>query len=589
MTATLTNLAERLWFYLPTLYPDQELATLTERILAESAPHALRETPDFQGVNLWDETTALMITYGDSLLPSASGDNRPPLTVLKEFLNTYLPGVISGAHILPFFPYSSDDGFAVIDYLQVNPKLGSWKDIQAIAANFDVMTDLVINHISSQSRWFQQFLRQEEPGCHYFIEHSPDTDCSLVVRPRSSPLLTPVETKKGTKHVWTTFSADQVDVNFANPDVLLEFINILLTYCKNGARFIRLDAVGFLWKRLGTPCIHLPETHFVIQLLREILAVTYPRTVVITETNVPNRENLSYFGRGNEAHMIYNFSLPPLLLNALIRGESKHLKTWMKSMPPAQDGCAYFNFTASHDGIGLRPAEGLLEGDELSTLVDTMQQFGARVNYRSQSDGSHKPYELNISLFDALKGTVKGVDQWQRQRFVCSQGIMMALEGVPAVYIHSLLATPNDEEKFAETGQNRSINRHQWDYGELQAKLADLDSDQHWVFNALKRLLTLRRQQKAFHPNATQYTLEFRSGAIFGIWRQSRDRRQSIFCLYNLSDHPQTVATSNLNLICTDEWHDLLGGVTLEPTTEVFTLTPYQIAWITNVPLLHGS
>ena len=502
-------------------------------------------------------------------------------------MDARLKRVISGVHILPFFPYSSDDGFAVIDYLQVNPELGTWDDVAAIAENFEVMADLVINHISSQSKWFQQFIKQEEPGCNYFIEYPPETDCHQVIRPRSSPLLTPVETANGTKHVWTTFSADQVDVNFANPDVLLEFINILLSYCRNGARFIRLDAVGFLWKRLNTPCIHLPETHFAIQLFREILAVTYPDTVLITETNVPNRENLSCFGRGNEAHMIYNFSLPPLLLNALIRGESKHLKTWMKSMPPAQEGCAYFNFTASHDGIGLRPAEGLIEGEEFDELVETMKSFGARINYRSQSDGSQRPYELNISLFDALKGTTKGEDKWQRQRFVCSQAIMMALEGVPAFYVHSLLATPNDYEKLEATGHNRSINRHQWDYAELSAKLEDESSDQYWVFNELKRLITIRRQQKAFHPNATQYTLDFRSGSIFGLWRQSRDRRQSIFCIYNLSDRPKSVAVSNLNLICTDEWHDLLGGVTINEGTEKLNLSPYQIAWITNVPLLH--
>ncbi|WP_041764700.1 sugar phosphorylase [[Leptolyngbya] sp. PCC 7376] len=589
MTDVLSDFAKRLRYYLPTLYPEVEFEALQEKVLAAIAPHALAEPPErTTSKNLWDEKTMLMITYGDTLLPSdsESDGDRPTLPILKEFLDKHLKGVLSGVHILPFFPYSSDDGFAVIDYLQVNPKLGTWEDIAAIAENFEVMADLVINHISSKSEWFQQFLRQEEPGCNYFIEYPPETDCHQVIRPRNSPLLTPVETANGTKHVWTTFSADQVDVNFANPDVLLEFINILLSYCKNGSRFIRLDAVGFLWKKLNTPCIHLPETHFVIELIREMLAVTYPETVVITETNVPNRENLSYFGRGNEAHMIYNFSLPPLLLNALIRGEAKHIKTWMKSMPPAQDGCAYFNFVASHDGIGLRPVEGLIEGEEFTELIDTMKSFGAKINYRSQSDGTNKPYELNISLFDALKGTVKGADEWQRQRFLCAQAIMMALEGVPAIYIHSFFATPNDYAKLEATQHNRSINRHQWDYDKLCAKLVDPETDQHWVFNELKRLISIRRQQPAFHPNATQYTLDFRSQAIFGVWRQSRDRRQSIFCLYNLSNRPKSVAVSNLNLICTDEWHDLLGGLQIDEQTETLHLNPYQIVWITNVPLL---
>ncbi|MGB2926371.1 MAG: sugar phosphorylase [Limnothrix sp.] len=577
------SLGDRLNYFLPLLYPDHDPKTLLSKIEQAIAPHLDATASEEE---LWDEQTIAMITYGDTLLPAADTEISP-LQVLQQFAQDQLTNTISCIHILPFFPYSSDDGFAVIDYRQVSPSLGSWSDITAITEKFEVMADLVINHISSKSAWFQQYIAGEKPGCDYFIELDPKTDCRQVIRPRSSPLLSPVETKSGTKYVWTTFSPDQVDVNFANPDVLLEFIDIVLGYCRNGIRFIRLDAVGFLWKRLNTPCIHLPETHFVIQFIRELLTITYPRTVIITETNVPNLENLSYFARGNEAHMIYNFSLPPLLLNALIRGEAKHLKTWMKSMPPAQEGCAYFNFTASHDGIGLRPAEGLVEGEEFTELVETMAHFGAKVSYRTQSDGSQKPYELNIALFDALKGTIRGEDKWQKQRFVCSQAIMIALEGVPAFYIHSLLATPNDNEKVAATSHNRSINRHQWDYAELCEKLADPSSNQHWVFNELKRLIQIRREQTAFHPNATQYTLDFKSPAVFGIWRQSRDRRQSIFCVYNLSDRPKSIAVSNLNLICTDDWNDLLGNVVIDENTEKIKLAPYQIAWITNVPVLH--
>ncbi len=593
----LKQLDDRLYPLLSLLYPDQPLSDLEQRLNQVVAPHLATSAPSG---DRWDETTMLLITYGDSLVESPKDNNgkvipseecqtppKAPLKTLNEFLNKNLNNILSGVHILPFFPYSSDDGFAVIDYRKVDPNLGLWEDVEAIAQTFDVMADLVINHISSQSDWFKQFIAQQKPGCDYFIEADPSTDCSQVVRPRSSPLLTPVETQSGTRHVWTTFSADQVDVNFANPDVLLEFIDILLGYCRHGARFVRLDAVGFLWKKLGSSCMHLPETHAAIRVMREILAFTYPRAAIVTETNVPNRENLSYFGNRNEAHMIYNFSLPPLLLNALLRGEAKHLKTWMMSMPPAPEGCAYFNFTASHDGIGMRPAEGLLEGEEFEQLVDTVKRFGGRISYRSHGDGRQTPYELNISLFDALKGTVKGPDQWQRQRFVCSQAIMLSLEGIPAFYIHSLLATPNDNARADATGHNRSINRHQWDYDVLCEHLADPDSDQHWVFNELKRLVQVRRQQPAFHPNATQFTLQLRSSAVFGIWRQSRDRSQSIFSLHNLSDHPSSISVSNLNLICTDEWHDLLSDVRLTADTQKIKLAPYQTAWITNAPVLH--
>jgi sucrose phosphorylase len=532
-----------------------------------------------EDLNKWGHDNVLLITYGNSIV---SETGEPPLATLSQFLNRYLKGTITGVHILPFFPYSSDDGFAVMDYRAVDPKLGDWQDIQGIAQQFNLMADLVINHVSSHSEWFQQFKQNIEPGCHYFITVDPDTDLSDVVRPRSTPLLAEVETAAGTKHVWATFSPDQVDLNFANPDVLVEFIEILLFYLQMGARYIRLDAVGYLWKRLGTPCIHLKETHTLIRLMREILQMVNPQVSLITETNVPNGENLSYFGNRNEAHIIYNFSLPPLLLNALLQGRSDHLKTWMMSMPPAPIGCAYLNFTASHDGIGLRPAEGLLSEDEYAALLDTMPRFGGRISMRRKPDGTESPYEINISLFDALKGTVKGEDEWQIERFICSQTIMMSLEGIPLFYIHSLLATQNDTAAVERTGLNRSINRHRWDYEALELALGDPESPHAIVFWELSRLIRIRRRQGAFHPNATQYTLHPLNKALFSFWRQSITRDQSIFSIHNLSDRPQELLLCDLNLIGTQVWCDLIGGQCIENIYDKFVLQPYQSAWITN-------
>ena len=490
---------------------------------------------------------------------------------------------VTGVHILPFFPYSSDDGFAIIDYTQVNPTLGDWSHIKRIAQSFNLMVDLVINHVSSQHTWVQQFKAGEKPGCDYLIEADPAQDLSEVVRPRSSPLLTTVETVNGPKHVWSTFSADQIDVDFSNPDVLLEYVKIILLYVDAGARYLRLDAVGYLWKKLGTACIHLAETHAIVRLLREILQMLDPGIAIITETNVPNRENLSYFGNRNEAHMIYNFSLPPLLLNALMQGKAEHLKTWMMSMPPAPIGCAYFNFTASHDGIGLRPAEGLLAHDEYNALLETMRRFGGRISMRRRPDGSESPYELNISLFDAMKGTVAGEDEWQIERFLCCQTIMMSLEGIPAFYIHSLLATRNYEDGVAETGHNRTINRYRWDIEALEAALADETSPHAQVLRELTRLIRIRRCQRAFHPNATQYTLHPLNPALFTFWRQIMARDQSIFCIHNLSKHPQELRLSDLNLINTDDWVDLISGDRLNAFNDNgVSLRPYQSLWITN-------
>lgn len=528
----------------------------------------------------WNQDNILLITYGDTV----HSKDKTPLKTLHNFLKTYLKDTVTGVHILPFFPFSSDDGFAVIDFLAVDSRLGTWSDVEAIGRDFNLMVDLVANHISSQSEWFQQFKRGEQPGCDYFLSLPADTDTSDVVRPRSTPVLTPVETDDGLQHVWTTFSADQVDLNYANPDVFLEAIKIILAYAQHGARYIRLDAVGFLWKSLGTSCIHLNETHALIKVFREILHMVDPGIALITETNVPNRENLSYFGDRDEAHMIYNFSLPPLLLNALIQGRAEHLKTWMMSMPPAPLGCAYFNFTASHDGIGLRPAEGLLEEKEFATLLETMRSFGARISMRSKTDGTESPYEINISLFDALQGTVQGPDQWQIARFLCSQTVMMSLEGIPAFYIHSLLATPNDVAGMEATGHNRSINRHSWDQERLEALLQDSESPQAIVLKELSRLIQIRRQQRAFHPNATQYTLHPASPAILAFWRQSITRDQSIFCIHNLSDRSQTLSMTELNLVNTDSWVDLISGEPIDVLDATYEMAPYQSMWITNRP-----
>ena len=558
------------------IYPPETVEWLTDEIFT-----LIKDTlcpSGRENLKKWNHDNVLLITYGDSIC----SDDRHPLSVLAEFLETYLQDAITGVHVLPFFPYSSDDGFAIVDYLKVNPTLGDWEDIKRIASHFNLMVDLVVNHVSSQHQWFEQFKQNQKPGCDYFITGEPDEDLSDVVRPRSSPLLTPVETEEGTKHVWTTFSADQVDVNFENPDVLLEYLKIILYYVQAGARYIRLDAVGFLWKQRGTNCMHLPETHAMVRLFREVLQLIDPGIAIITETNVPNRENLSYFGNRNEAHMIYNFSLPPLLLNALLQGRSEHLKTWMMSMPPAPIGCAYFNFTASHDGIGMRPAEGLLTEDEYGQLLDTMQRHGGKISMRTRPDGSQSPYEINISLFDALKGTVKGEDEWQVQRFICSQTIMMSLEGIPAFYIHSLLATRNHAEGVEQTGHNRTINRYKWDYESLKEVLADPTTPHAQVLEELKRLIKIRRQQTAFHPNAIQYTLHPLNPALFAFWRQSLTRDQSIFSVHNLSDQPQKLSLSDLNLVATDDWYDLISGHRFGDMEMVYTLQPYQSVWITN-------
>ncbi len=517
----------------------------------------------------WDEKDMALITYGDSIIEPG----RKPLKTLKEFLDAYFSNLFSVVHILPFFPYSSDDGFAVKDFREVNPRLGGWKDIQRLTENFDLMADLVINHVSSESQWFQNFVRQDGVGADFFITESPEKDLSRVIRPRNSPLLTPVNTKKGQKYVWTTFSDDQIDLDFSNPQVLIRMVDILLHYLSHGARIIRLDAIAFLWKKPETTCLHLPETHEIVKLLREIAEFIDPRAIILTETNVPHKENLSYFGDGDEAHMVYQFSLPPLLLHALHTGNPEYLSGWAEGLKAPPRGCTFFNFTASHDGIGVRPLEGLIPEHEKMQLIENIKMSGGEVSYKSNPDGSHSPYELNITWFDAMKRTLNGADTLQVERFLTSQIIMMSFRGLPAFYIHSLTATPNYSEGVMLTGQKRTINRKKWNKTELKQTL-NQSGPQKIVFETLRKLLATRKEQKAFHPDAPQEIPACES-SVFFLARHATNGKQTILLIANLSDKKRSFKLPG-------KYRNLTFDLIQNKTLKKPYLTPYQCLWLTH-------
>lgn len=571
------ELYSRVSEHLSIIYPDLNTKKLASELIAEMGMgrNIQRPTPHR---NHWDQGDAILITYGNTI--QSSGEL--PLVTLSRFLDKYLKRQFTAIHILPFFPFSSDDGFSVIDYSTVNPSLGDWENIESISKKYKLMSDLVINHISSRSRWFENYKNGVKPGKDYFIEGNPSDDFSKVVRPRNSPLLTEVRTKAGIRHVWSTFSGDQIDLNFRNPNVLKEFVSIVRSYLNHGITIFRMDAVPFLWKQKGTSCTNLQPTHEIIKLFHTLIEYYFPSALIVCENNVPSNENLTYFGNANEAHVIYNFSLPPLLIYTLLTGRCSHLKNWMMSMPPAQSGTTYLNFIASHDGVGLRPLDGLISDDEVDKLVEKTKQSGGRVTYRKSREGSDKPYELNITLFDLLKSTFDSdEDNYSVERFLCAHSIMFALEGIPAVYIQSIFGSHNDLERLEHTQRNRSINRHIWDEFELEKELSDRQSPHARIFAELKRLLSIRKKQSAFHPNATQYTLHI-SDDIFAFWRQSINRDQSIFCISNVTATEKLINLRDINLINTDEWKDLIGGRLYFNIQEQLSLSPYQVLWISN-------
>lgn len=561
------------------IYPARDCDALARQVVeafwGQSSPRSAARTPDEA---LWSAKDAVLITYGNSLTDGA----HKPLDLLYDFLLEHLSGVVSTVHILPFFPFTSDDGFAVTDFRKVNPSLGDWEDIGRIGSAFQLMSDLVLNHVSSQSQWFNSYRQGQAPYDRFFFEASPQDDLSQVVRPRTTPLLQEIETSNGPRHVWCTFSHDQIDLNYENPEVLLEILRIVRLHIDKGVRILRLDAVAFLWKEVGTPSIHMPQTHAVIQLLRLLVDYADEPVILLTETNVPKAENLSYFGQSNEAHAIYNFPLPPLILHAMLSGSARYLRAWQAAMPPAPPGCTYLNFTASHDGIGMRPVEGLLPDGEIKRSIETVQRNGALISMRTLPDGGQSVYELNSGYYPAMAETFDGSGaELQFERFIASQTIVMSLEGIPAFYIHSILATPNDHEAVARRGMNRAINRHQWHYPDVLGRLKEAGSDQAKALSYLSERLRIRALQPAFHPNATQFTLPLED-RIFGIWRQSQDRRQSIFALHNVSAEAVSLPVDALNLIADEDWFDLLTHDRLKDGQSMIELAPYQCRWITN-------
>lgn len=484
---------------------------------------------------LFDETDVVLITYGDQVRES----DRPPLATLRQFLTAHLGGVVSGVHLLPHYPWTSDDGFAVVDYTAVDPSLGDWQHVEDLGADFRLMLDAVVNHTSAASPWFVRWQCGDPAYADFYLALDGATDVSAVTRPRTSPLLTPVWTNdENPRWVWTTFSADQIDLNYANPEVLLAVTEVLLHYVAHSAGLLRLDAIAFLWKRLGTSCLHLPETHEIIRLWRTALDAVAPGTLIVTETNVPHAENITYFGDGtDEAHLVYQFPLPPLTLATFHGGDATRLREWAATLRQPGPQASFLNFLASHDGIGLRPVEGLLSADEIADLGAAVQARGGRVSYRTQVDGSASPYELNSVYFDAL--APKAVDEplgRQVDRFVSAHAILLALAGVPAIYFHSMFGGRNWPEGVDHTGRSRVINRQRLSRTVLEAELSDPGSLRRTVLNRLRALIAARIREPAFHPTAAQDILD-PGVAYFGTQRTPAGGGQTVVCVQDVSGH----------------------------------------------------
>ena len=566
-----------------------EVERLMKVYYAHKTPQLIEWEKQFKPENRFTEKDGILITYGDLI----RDPDKKPLETLEEFCSTYLKGTINTLHILPFFPYSSDRGFAVMDFEQVDPALGSWEDILRLKKNFRLMFDGVFNHVSSKSRWFQEFLNQNPEYEDFFIVFSTKDQLSedhlrIIVRPRTSEVLTPFRTLNGERWVWTTFSPDQIDLNYRNHRVLEKMVDILLYYVRRGADIIRLDAVTYLWTELGTECVHLQQTHAIIKLFRDILNTVAPHVAIITETNVPHEENITYFGNGeDEAQMVYNFALPPLVLHTFQTGDATILSRWAAALETPSPYTTFFNFLDSHDGIGVMAVRNILSDREIEAMALRVLEHGGFISYKRNGDGSLSPYELNITWYSAMNRDDSNEPvALQVQRYLASRAIALVLQGVPGVYLHGLLGSKNDAEAVLVEKQRRSINRKNIDRASLFEALENPSTTTHQVTHGFVQLIKKRIQEPAFHPNAPQRIL-YLNPSVFSVLRINTAQRYGVLCVMNVTNKPQqcTVLLNEIQIF-SPRWQDLITNQHWDADNSklIIKLQPYGIHWLKSLP-----
>ncbi|MDJ0744554.1 MAG: sugar phosphorylase [Xenococcaceae cyanobacterium MO_167.B27] len=564
-----------------------ELERLLKLHQAYKPPELVELEQDFAPENRFTEQDVILITYGDLLV----SQDRSPLKTLSDFLNS-IPAfkeIINTLHILPFFPYSSDRGFSVIDFEAVDPQLGSWQDIQVLGENYQLMFDGVFNHISAQSKAFQEMLSGNPLYKDAFTVYRSPEELSpeqrqIIVRPRTSDVLTKFDSLNGPVWVWTTFSPDQIDLNFRNPQVLLDVIETLLVYVRNGANIIRLDAVTYLWEEPGTPCASLEQTHEVVKLFRDVLKTVAPNVALITETNVPHAENISYFGDGSdEAQMVYNFALPPLVLHAFYREDASSLTQWAKDLDYPSPTTTFFNMLDTHDGVGLQGVKNILPKAEINFIINKARQHGAFVSYKTGADGTEEPYEINTTWFSALTLDNGQEDlAFQVKRYVASRSIALVLRGVPGIYFHGLIGTPNNIGDVLKTKTKRDINRKVLNADDLLEHSQNPKSRLRLIAYNFGELIAIRRQHTAFHPIGEQRILGL-VPEVFALLRISPNGDRHILTLTNVTPRTCQLAIP-LSSIGVEEtqWYDLVRqrGWMAQDQTLNLTLQPYDVVWL---------
>ncbi len=515
---------------------------------------------------LFTEKDIMLICYPDHVQEKGI----KTLKTMNKFLRKYAKNIINRIHFLPFYPYSSDDGFSVIDYYKVNKKYGDWDDFKKINQNFSFMFDLVINHISAKSKWFKKFLVGDEYYKNFFIAFDKKIDTSKVFRPRVSPLLSKFKTKHGNKYVWTTFSKDQIDLNFNNEEVFLEILKILFFYINHGAKSIRLDAIAYVWKEAGTPCFNHHKTHILTQLFHDILKKIDPNVWIITETVLSHKENISYFGNGkNEAHLVYNFALETLFLSMFLKQDSSIASRWINSIKNTSDQNSFLNLSVSHDGIHTIPVKGILSIKDMNEIADDVKKKQGQILYRSVLNKDPEPYEFNITYFSAI-GNIDA--------FLASQAIQLALRGIPLIYFNNLIGAENWTEGVEKLGYSRAINRQKFNYKKLTKELNNTNSTKYKVYNQYIKMIKVRINESLFSPLVKQKILNINKQVL--VIHRYKNKNNNLIAITNISNKKVSIKTEKIKkILLKNKVLDILSkkSINLKSNTE---LNPYQILWL---------
>lgn len=423
---------------------------------------------------------AMLITYADSL-----GRN---LKELNEVLDKHLRGIVGGVHLLPFYPSSGDRGFAPMDYTKVDPAFGDWSDVETMSKDYYMMFDFMINHISRQSPYFQDFLEKKDASeyADLFIRYKDfwpngeptQEDVDLIYKRKPRAPYVEVAFKDGSlEKVWCTFDEQQIDLDVTTATTQ-KFITDNLTFlAEKGASIIRLDAFAYANKKIGTNCFFVEPDIWEMLNQSEQTVAPYGVTV-LPEIHEHYSIQLKI---AEQDYYVYDFALPMLVLHALFSGKVNRLVHWLEICPRKQ-----FTTLDTHDGIGVVDVKDLLSDEEAEMTRESLYSQGANVKkiYSTEAYNNLDIYQINCTYYSAL-----GNDD---QAYLLARAIQCFAPGIPQIYYVGLLAGVNDIELLEKTKEGRNINRHYYTQDEVDAEV------KRPVVQKLFNILKFRNSNPAF-------------------------------------------------------------------------------------------